>query len=401
MAFINDEDDGLIKSISDYEALDNQKKEQPKDESKIQTEKEEKKNINISINKMQNNKKNIKFQCIKPKFSHKTPQKRIKKSIIRESTIDKIEYDNLDKLRSHLFQIHQIMKSCNISIIESKLVNLNQTNKKLEKGINKLYEKSTKQSSLSEANKICQYISYLYEEKKELLNIIENISKTNNLYNEVIFQKVDIEQNRHKKQKGNYPFFANEIKSSSHFSTQENDQKKDEKYLGKKRILQEKKIDEVEIKENNYIKTEKSNDNKNGIIPNKKGRLSKNSKNNGIKGIKDDTHPDNGLNKMMRHSLKNIYCIFKEILQIIDQNISIFFPGIKEKDLKNTTTKQNYLEKSIYEILCVHISNESQRKEFEKNKKIIDDLLKEDIHGKEEIKTIFLTNTYYPTGART
>ena len=43
MAFINDEDDGLIKSISDYEALDNQKKEQPKDESKIQTEKEEKK----------------------------------------------------------------------------------------------------------------------------------------------------------------------------------------------------------------------------------------------------------------------------------------------------------------------------------------------------------------------
>lgn len=202
---INEEENGLIKTISDIEALDSQKKKQPKDESKIQTEKEEKKNNNININERKSDNKKIKFKCIKPKVFHKnSPQKRIKNPIIKKSTIEKSENDNLDKLRPYLFQIYQVMESFNINIIESKLVNLNQINQNFEIAINELFgniedilfEKARKQNSLTEVNKIYEKIMFLYKEKEKIIETTRI-----NFKNEVIFQKVDIEQNHHKKKK--------------------------------------------------------------------------------------------------------------------------------------------------------------------------------------------------------
>jgi hypothetical protein len=196
---------------------------------------------------------------------------------------------------------------------------------------------------LSEDAKTLKRINYVYLKKVEIENLIENLSKKASSENDLITKEVKIEQNKKRFKNNNHTNIMNELKFTSYFSTQEDTKKIKKKFLCKKRVLQEDKFDEIKLEEKKYIKEEKSNIDIKTVeqfIPKKKGRLSNNSKKNGIKGNKDDTHPDNGLTKMMRHSLRNIYDINSEILKKIDSKIDIFFPGIYEKDLINTEKKE-------------------------------------------------------------
>lgn len=380
---INEEENRLIKSLSNYDPL-----ETHKTESRRCIEKEETK---IDIEKNRTSKEIIKFKCTVINSSHKnSSQKAFQNSIKNKPKFDIIKNDNEDlyKLRRHLFKLNQIIKSNEIKINELNSINFDQINRQLNDCINKLYEKLPNQDySLSEDAKTLNRINYVYLKKVEIENLIENLSKKASSENDVITKEVKIEQNKKRFKNNNHTNIMNELKFTSYFSTQEDTKKIEKKFLCKKRVLQEDKFDEIKLEEKKYIKEEKSNIDIKTVeqfIPKKKGRLSNNSKKNGIKGNKDDTHPDNGLTKMMRHSLKNIYDINSEILKKIDSKIDIFFPGIYEEDLKNTDIKQIYLEKTILEILCDYCSKESQKDDIEKNKKIFNDLLKGDKLGKEE-----------------
>ena len=119
---------------------------------------------------------------------------------------------------------------------------------------------------------------------------------------------------------------------SSITSNKEATKKKDSNFLNKKRNLEEDKIELAKQEKKIFITKEKISNDTNTIK--NAGRLSNESKNKGIKGIKDGSHPDNGVIKIMRHSLNNICCIFITILQIIDTNAYIFLLVLMIKILK-------------------------------------------------------------------
>ena len=111
-------------------------------------------------------------------------------------------------------------------------------------------------------------------------------------------------------------------------------------------------------------------------------------KNSGEKGNKDHNDPNNGLHKMLHRSLRIVYDISNELAKEIDENIKLFYPGINKKDLINTNIKQNYLDKTIKNILCEYLSKDSKEDEFKKNKTIIEKKIPKVI-GKEEKKELF------------
>lgn len=73
----------------------------------------------------------------------------------------------------------------------------------------------------------------------------------------------------------------------------------------------------------------------------------------------------------------------------LDKDIKIFFPGINQEDLKNTTNQEKYIKKNIKDILCYHISKDTKINKFMENKIKIKELLKKNVPGKEEQKMLF------------
>ena len=69
---------------------------------------------------------------------------------------------------------------------------------------------------------------------------------------------------------------------------------------------------------------------------------------------------------------------------MFDEKFEIHSPGINDKDLVNTTKKEETLEKTIEIILCVYISIDSNKNIIEENRKKFNELLAKDIPGKEK-----------------
>lgn len=116
-------------------------------------------------------------------------------------------------------------------------------------------------------------------------------------------------------------------------------------------------------------------------------KMGRKSKNSGEKGEKDDKDVNNGLHKMLHSCFKIVFDICIKLVKEIDENIKLFYPGINQKDLRNTKAKQDYLDKSIKNIFCEYISKESKKDEFKKNKAIIEKKIPK-IIGKEEKKEL-------------
>ena len=108
----------------------------------------------------------------------------------------------------------------------------------------------------------------------------------------------------------------------------------------------------------------------------------------GIKGKKDDTDPGNGLIKILRKCLQNLVNLLNDIIKKLDKDIEISNPGINKNDLKNNTRKENYIKKSIKEILCKYTSKEKKDQELIENEKKINRLLQKDFPGQEEVKKL-------------
>lgn len=330
------------------------------------------------------NQSNIK--TIEPDFNYitkdssekKSPQKEIQKHKISiQPKIGKnnsFDFQNLCKLRPQFFKLEDYLNPFNIKIIDCDSIILKQVIQKIDIGINKYEEILNNEKSMSELAKIFEIINYLKEIKREINSIIQNI----NIFYEENTLNTDFEKNKKDNINNNILDCVNNETISSIISNQDASKKNNDTFLGKKRNLIE---DNTELKKQEKILYKTASNNANINIK-KVGRLSNELRNKGIKGIKDGSHPDNGVIKIMRHSLNNICSIFITILQIIDANTFIFLPGINDKDLKNTTTKQTYLGKTIEEILCIYISIETKKDKIEENRNKIDDLLKEDILGK-------------------
>lgn len=367
-----------MKDYLDY-TFDSTKKDQPKIEPKTLSNKDESHISYYNKPKSQNE-----IETIMPNFNYfdqnspkiKSPKKESQKQQkTTKSNID--DFQNFDKLRPHFFLIEQYLALFNIKIIESgNSINLKQVIEKIDIGINKYKEISEKENSLSEQAIILKKTIYLYDIKQKIEEIINN----KNFDIEDNPMGLNFEQNQSNKINNNISnYFNNGILSSITSNNQEVAKENDRSnnFLKKKRNL---KKDNTELEN-----TEKTNNDNNKYIK-KPGRLPNELKKKGVKGTKDGSHPDNGVIKIMRHSLDNIFNIFITIVGIIDSSAKIFFPGINNKDLKNTTVKQEYLKKNIEEILCSYISIESKKDNIAANKVIINDLLNKP--GKEKEKNL-------------
>ena len=401
-----------MKDYLDYDpTMDSTKKEHPSIEPKTASNKEENQNNDSNKPKSQSN-----INTIEPNFNHinlnssqeNTPTKTNKKS--KNSNKPKIDekigtFNNFDfhdfyKLRSHFFRMQQILEPLNIKIIESNLINLKQTIEKIGKGI-KIFEQMIKnEKSLSEAFIILENYQYLIERKNNIETII-NAYQNINFDKEENFLNLNFEENQKSNIDNDKSNSLNNEMKSSNTSNQGATKENDNEFLNKKRYLKRGQLNNINnITDNNNVNNIDI-DNDNNIINsnikepgpstpinNGPGRLSNESIKKGIKGKKDGSHPDNGVIKIMRHSLENICSILKTIVDKIDKNIKIFFPGINDKDLKNTTKKEEYLKKTIEDILCVYISIETKKDEFEENRKKFNQLLGKDIRGKEKEKNL-------------
>ena len=389
-------DEEKKESMKDYIdfTLDTTKKGQPKIENKTLPNNEESK-INI-FNKLQSQ-TNIKTIDPNSNYSykesyHKNPptkeSKNHKKTIqlkFDENTGQKYSFvfQDFNKLRPHFFKIGDYLEPFNIKIVGSDPINIKQAIQKIDIGINKYEEIFKNEKSLSEIAKIFAKYNYSKEIKQELKGVID--CKSQNIYFDNIENSMNTNFEENNKDNINNNIVSNCLGNemiSSITSNKEATKKKDSNFLNKKRNLEEDKTELAKQEKKIFITKEKISNDTNTIK--NAGRLPNESKNKGIKGIKDGSHPDNGVIKIMRHSLNNICCIFITILQIIDTNAYIFLPGINDKDLKNTTTKQDYLEKTIEDILCNYISIETKKDKIEENRNKINGLLGADIPGKEK-----------------
>ena len=372
------------------DTIDSTKKEQQKIEPKTASNKDENQNNEFNKPKSITN-----IETIEPDFNYinqdYSPQKsqRDKPKIPSKSKVDEnigkdisFNFENFYKLRPHFFLIEQYLEPFNIKIIESDSINLKQAIEKISVGIEKYGEIFQNEKSLSEGVKILEKIIYLSDKKQKIEKIINNKNKIINFVNGDNFINLNFWHNQKDNINNNIINCLNygEI-SSNTFNNKKDEKENDNNFLNKKRNLKE---DNAELD-----KGVKTNNNNIKINKNKNpGRLSNEKKNKGEKGVKDGSHPDNALIKIMRHSLENICSIFITIVHLIDANAYIFLPGINDKDLKNTTLKQDYLGKTIKEILCSYISIETKRKKFEENRAIIKDLLEQNIPGKEKEKNL-------------
>ena len=372
------------------DTIDSTKKEQQKIEPKTASNKDENQNNDFNKPKSITN-----IETIEPDFNY-INQDSPQKPLLKKSDNPKIpnkpkinenigkdisfNFENFYKLRPHFFSIGQYLEPFNIKIIESDSINLNQAIEKISIGIKKYEDIFQNEKSLSEGEKIFEKIIYLSDKKQKIEEIINNKIQNINFVNGDNFINLNFWGNQKDNINNNITNCLNYGSISSNtFKNKKGEKEKDNNFLNKKRNLKEDntELDKQEKTNNNNINTNKN-----------PGRLSNEKKNRGEKGVKDGSHPDNALIKIMRHSLENICSIFITIVHIIDANAYIFLPGINDKDLKNTTLKQDYLELTIEEILCSYISIETKRKKFEENKAIIKDLLGQNIPGKEKEKNL-------------
>lgn len=394
---VNYDEEGkdIMKEYQEF-TLDTTKVGQQNIEHKTLSNKEEIQSNDFNKPKNQKNVNSIEpeFNNIRQDFSQSnSPQKEIKKQKItsQPKIFEKIgknilfDFQNYYKLKSDFFIIQKYLEPFNIKIIENDTINLREVKEKIDISIKKYKEISNNEESLSEVAIILKKINYLNVFKDELEKIEKAFdTKIQNIYfdDEEKSKNPNYDQNKNDNINNNLPnYLSDKILSSITYNQQANKEKK-KNFLIKKRKLEENKT-EVENPEAKIYKTKAQTFSDNNNIK-KLGRLSNKLRNNGVKGIKDGSHPDNGVIKIMRHSLNNICSIFIEILKKIDTDANIFLPGINNKDLKNTTKKQEYLDKTIEDILCVYISIETKKNKIEENKNIINDLLSGDISGKEK-----------------
>ena len=252
--------------------------------------------------------------------------------------------ESSDKIRAHIFQINSIFKCLEISEITDNIIYKDDLIRKIENALNIINNKTLIEKSLSDIYGLLDKEVCLNDKKNELeLFDLEyfNLNKIN-----------PIEENKEKI-------------SNISFSCNTSDKKEEIKFISQKRKRQGE-----ETKEN------------------KKSKMGRKPKNSGEKGNKDHNDPNNGLHKMLHRSLRIVYDISNKLAKEIDENIKLFYPGINKKDLINTNIKQNYLDKTIKNILCEYISKDSKKDEFKKNKAIIEKTIP-NINGKEEKKELF------------
>ena len=388
-------DEEKKESMKDYIdfTLDTTKKGQQKIEHKTLSNKEENQNKCSNKPKSPSNIKTIEtepeFNYISQDSSQKiSPQKEnpnqkiIKQAKIHEKIEKNNSFDLQDsyKLIPHFFKIEEYLEPFNIKKNESGSIKLKQTIQNIDICINKYKEIADNEKSLSDIAKILEKEMYLLDKKEKIEKIVDSINQNINFDNIENYMNPIFEENKKENINNNKLNCLNNEMLSSITSNQQATKENDNTFLNKKRYL---KKDITEKPEKKITKTkEKSNNDNNNIK--KIGRLSNELRNKGVKGIKDGAHPDNGVVKIMRHSLNNICSILVIILQLIDNNFYIFLPGINDKDLKNTTTKQDYLEKTIDEILCVYVSIETKKNKIVENRNKINGLLAGHISGKEK-----------------
>ena len=320
--------------------LDSTKIQQPKIESKTLAKKEEK------INEFQNQQKDNKIQTISPERIYSTknsPQKGNQNLSTKQIQSEKSDENKsltlkLCKLRPHIINLFSIFQSLSIALNESNFIKISSIIEKIVEAVNIFYINVIPNCKLSEIVSLFDKVNYLYTIKQELESIEKNIE----------FSKIDNDWKINVINKSN--ILENEIKSSLNTTQEDNSEKKDKNFLNKKRIFTVKKDGDNKIKRNkeDIINGKDDNNLIDVQIPKKKplGRIPEISKHNGIKGAKDDTHPANGLIKMLRHCLSNLFDILVEIINELDNDIKIFFPGINDKDLKNATKQENYIKKN-------------------------------------------------------
>ena len=441
-----DEEDkrGNMKDYIDYDlTMDSTKKEHPNIEPKTVSNKEENQNNDSNRPQSQSNINTIEpnFNYINPNSAQeKTPTKACKKPKIsnkpkndeKKGTNNSSDFQNFIRLRPHFFKMQQILESFNIKIIESNSIKLKQAITKIDIGITKLEQMTKNEKSLSEALIILENFHYLNERKKDIEDIIKNESQIIYFVKEENILNLNFEQNQKNDIVNNISNSSNNKKKLSTTSNQGATKENDYEFLNKKRYLKREQINNNDTdnniinnnytdnniinkydsdnnitnnydSENNIINNNNTYNNitnnngseKNSInnnkeaepsIPknNKPGRLSNDLKKKGIKGKKDGSHPDNAAKKIIRHSLKNICIILQIIINVFDEKFEVCSPGINDKDLVNTTNKQETLGKTIENILCVYVSIESKKNKIEENRKKFNELLGKDIPGKEK-----------------
>ena len=370
-----------------------------------------------------------------PKISNKP------KNDEKIGTNNSSDFQKFFKLRPHFFRMQQILEPFNIKIIESDSINLKQAKEKIGIGIKKLKQMTKNEKSLSEALIIFENFHYLNERKKDIEDIIKNESQIIYFVKEENILNLNFEQNQKNDIVNNISNCSNNEMKLSITPNQGVTKENDKIFLNKKRYLKIEQLNnndadnninnnyeinnniinnydtdnniiyknytdnniiynnytDNDIIYNNYTDNNiiNNNDSKNNIInnlketepsspKNNKGRLSNDLKKKGIKGKKDGSHPANAAIKIIRHSLENICIILQIIVNIFDIKFKIHSPGINDKDIVNTTKKEETLEKTIEVILCVYVSIESKKNIIEENRKNFNELLGKDIPGKEK-----------------
>lgn len=345
--------------------------------------KREEKNNGYQIQQYNNKAKTISPERV---YSPKNfPQKEKQNPSTKQIQSEKLDKNNsfelaLCRLRPHIINLISIFDSLSITLNILDPIKKNLLIEKIEEAINILYNNIMLKCHSSELVSILSEIEYLCSLKQDLKYVEKNIE----------FSKIDNDWKNNVIKKSNT--FENKIKFSVTKTQEIKSKKKDMTFLNKKRFYTTKIEKENKIKTNQEVITNGNDKNNLFKIQNTKnkalGRIPKHLKERGIKGKKDDTDPENGLNKILRHCLENLVNLLNDIIQKLDKNIKISNPGINKNDLKNNTRKENYIKKSIKEILCKYTSKEKKDQELIENEKKINRLLQKDFPGQEEVKKL-------------
>ena len=265
----------------------------------------------------------------------------------------------------------------------------------LDNNINTICDNANKAESLSDAygflyknsNLILQKQQQFFDRQKliEDLEKMEEMKKliyNNNEGNEDFSQCVNIKNN------------------------QDENKLKDKALPSQKDILPN--VDNYEKKEKTFINNNNEKDLNNNIeeikisLNKKRGRIPKELKEKGKKGVHDGNKEDNGLNKIFHKSLESFYDYSLKLMKQIDENIVILKSVINYNSIKNNTEKEKYLFKTIKYNICNFRPRRLNKENLEENKKKIERILNKDVIGKEKEKKILnlFLNMIYLEGLR-
>ena len=279
------------------------------------------------ISYFENLQKDNKIKTLSPDriyYIKNSNQKVKQKPVVKQTQDEKKDNINsleltLSKLRPHIINLFSIFQSLSISLNESNYLKISLILEKIAEAINILNNKEMPKYHFSDLSNILNEINYLYTIKQYLESIEKNIE----------FSKIDNDWKNNVMNNSN--IFEKEIKTAMNISQEDNSEKKDKTFLYKKRFYAD-SIQEIEritkkSEKDSIIGNENNNNIFEKIIINKHaGRIPKQLKDNGQKGKKTDTHPANGLIKILRNSFSNIFDILKKITSELDKDITIFFP---------------------------------------------------------------------------